>query len=54
MIQWGSDLEALSGALPGDFSLRGKKKNREVNLRSWAGEPSEHISGWLSFSDSHS
>lgn len=26
MIQWGSDLEVLSGALPGDFSLRGKKK----------------------------
>lgn len=26
MIQWDSDLEALSGSLPGDFRLRGKKQ----------------------------
>lgn len=32
--------------------MRGKK-NREVSLRPWAGELSEHISGWLSFRDFH-
>lgn len=41
MIQWGSDLKALSGAPPEGFSLRGK--HREVSLRSWLRELSEHI-----------
>lgn len=43
MIQWGSDLEALSGAPSEGFSLR--RKHREGILRSWLGELSEHILG---------